>query len=57
MFGLLFLTNASGDNIDGGVPVDLELPISQHPLVPSIDDYSSFYDFETISFYLSSAYF
>lgn len=45
-----------GNNVDSGIPVDLEIPHPQHPIMESVDDYSAYYDYEAISNYLSSAY-
>lgn len=50
------LSNAKGENIDSGVPVDFELEIKENPLSPDLPDVSKFYDFNAIGDYLSNAY-
>lgn len=50
----LCLVDANGKNIDGGVEVDF--PISHSAVSADREDYSSFYNFQIASNYLSSAY-
>ena len=52
----LCLSNANGDNIDSGIPVNLELPVSYNEVTPYLLDLSKFYDLELIGNYLSTAY-
>ena len=48
------LSDNSGNNIDSGVPVDFEI---EHPVINNVlENYSQFFNFETVSSYLSSAY-
>ena len=47
------LSNAKGDNIDSGVPLDLEIPNYDDQ---GQADYSKFFDYAYVSEYLSNAY-
>lgn len=48
------LSNANGENIDGGVPVDLE--IEKLPFMDPMFDASNFYDANVVGTYLKTAY-
>ena len=50
----LCLTDNSGDNIDGGVEVDFDIPLTE--LTETLYSCDNYFDFESISNYLSAAY-
>ena len=52
----LCLSDASGNNIDSGVPVDFSIDRIPSPTDPSTFDASNFYDIATIGEYLRTAY-
>ena len=50
------LSDQFGNNIDSGVPVDYEIPVTQSSINPKALDYSLFYDPSVTGGYLSTAY-
>ncbi len=52
----LCLSNANGENIDSGIPVDLQLKVVQDETNPAIIHLDEFYDLPAIGNYLSTVY-
>ena len=50
------LSDQYGNDIDAGVPVDFEIPVTQSAITPTALDYGKFFDSSITGTYLSTAY-